>query len=69
MAETTILGVWCRVYGAGSQSCDNKAISAPRWGLAGWLGLSLAIEISGSQLSRGCDLKNLVQVALVVVKV
>ena len=32
-------------------SCDNKAISAPRWGLAGWLGLSLAIrnlKIGGS---------------------
>ena len=25
-------------------STDNKAISAPSWGLAVWLGLSLAIE-------------------------
>ena len=24
-------------------SCEIKAISAPSWGLAGWLGLSLAI--------------------------
>ena len=28
------------------QSCENKANSAPSWGLAGWLGLSLAIDIS-----------------------
>ena len=32
-------GVGCMVV---SHSCDNKDISAPRWGLAGWLGLSLA---------------------------
>ena len=30
-------------------SCEIKAISAPSWGLAGWLGMSLAI-IS----ARGC---------------
>ena len=27
-------------------SCDNNAISAPSWGLAGWLGLSLAIILN-----------------------
>ena len=26
-------------------STDIKAISAPSWGLAGWLGLSLAIRV------------------------
>ena len=28
-----------------SHSCDNKAITAPSWGLAGWLGLRLAKDI------------------------
>ena len=40
--ETTISGVRCRMVVP--HSCDNKAISAPSWGLAGWLGLSLAIR-------------------------
>ena len=32
--------VWCCMVVP--HSCDNKAISAPSWGLAGWLGLRLA---------------------------
>ena len=49
--KTTIPGVWCPiVYGVGCRvvphSCDSKAISAPSWGLAGWLGLSLAISLA-----------------------
>ena len=40
--KTPIPGVWCMVsYGVGCRvvphSCDNKAISAPSWVLAGWL--------------------------------
>ena len=37
-------------------SCDNKAISAPSWGLAGWLGLSLAKmqKISFNTLGLSC---------------
>ena len=34
-------GVGCTVV---PHSCDNKAFSAPSWGLAGWLGLSSAIK-------------------------
>ena len=30
-------------------SCEIKAISAPSWGLADWLGLSLAISDGGGQ--------------------
>ena len=36
--KTTIpgcYGVWCMV-GLVPHSCENKAISAPSWGLAGW---------------------------------
>ena len=50
--KTTIpgwYGVGCRVV---PHSCENKAISAPSWGLAGWLGLSLA-KISFFQGSHG----------------
>ena len=36
--KTTSLGEWWVVY----NYTNNKAISAPSWGLAGWLGLSLA---------------------------
>ena len=57
--ETTIPGVvWCRmVHGVGvrvvPQSCDDKAISAPSWGLAGWLGLSLAIFLPSKSSKYG----------------
>ena len=44
MAETTIPGIGCRVV---PHSCENEAISAPSWGLAVWLGLSLAIILLG----------------------
>ena len=36
-SKTTILGGWVI-----HNHTNNKAISAPSWGLAGWLGLSLA---------------------------
>ena len=29
-----VYGVWCRMVVP--YSCENKAISAPSWGLAGW---------------------------------
>ena len=38
--KTTSLGGWWVVY----NYTNNKAISAPSWGLAGWLWLSLAKE-------------------------
>ena len=34
---------------------DNKAISAPSWGFAGWLGLSLAILEYKSQSNNNTD--------------
>ena len=47
-------------------SCDNKAISAPRWVLAGWLGLSLATDEYSPDLTflsetqaLSCDLEQL----------
>ena len=58
--KTIIPGVWCMVV---PHNCDNKATSAPSWGLAGWLGRSLAkLEVisSSKNIQAWCDFKPLI---------
>ena len=46
------MGWWRAV----TNSTDNKAISAPSWGLAGWLGLNLATNNSTNNLNFRADM-------------